>query len=289
LFGCGIEVQDLQYLRIVSPECLADGGCGVFGVHRERAGEVLRNRTERVGAGPSKEGSPADLVVLDRVAKRQGCLIVQGGEFGSELSVEPEQRTGFDRAKCFGENIVAVRVSAGTEMSFHCAEVEIFAAGLEVQLFWLGSVTDEEVGDIETLACAGEFERIRHLGLGPAAGVKEFFDHAVEAGANGFVEKTEIFAGAFGHASAFAGFEQILKREELTPPNNIQELSKVLRQGSVANGHLPRMLGRLHGPGKVASLAQKSFGLGPLPSCLENDKRLTRSVGFDRDFFAHAQ
>jgi hypothetical protein len=242
LFGCGIEVQDLQYLRIVSPECLADGGCGVFGVHRERAGEVVRNRTERVGAGPSKEGSPADLVVLNGVAKREGCLIVQGGEFGSELAVESEQRTGFDRAKCFGESIVAVRVSAGTEVSFHCAEVEVLAAGLEVQLFCVGAVTDEEVGDIVALPCAGEFERIGNLGLGPAAGAKEFFDHAVEAGVNGFVEKTEIFAGAFGHARALAGFERILKREELTPPNNIQELFKVLRQSSVANGHLPRML-----------------------------------------------
>lgn len=228
-----------------------------FGVHRERAGEVVRDRTERVGAGPSKEGSPADLVVLDGVAKREGCLIVQGGEFGSELAVESEQRTGFDRAKCFGESIVTVRVSAGTEVSLHCAEVEVLAAGLEVQLFCVGAVTHEEVGDIVALPCAGEFERTGSLGLGPAAGAKEFFDHTVEASVNGFVEKTEIFTGAFGHARAFADFERILKREELASLDNIQELFKVLRQGSVANGHLPRMLRRLHGHGKVASVAQQ--------------------------------
>src|SRR5205085_9273911 len=43
---------------------------------------------------------------------------------------------------------------------------------------------------IVALPCASEFERIGHLGLGPAADAKEFFDHAVEAGVNGFVEKT---------------------------------------------------------------------------------------------------
>lgn len=242
MLGCGIEVQDLQYVRIVTAECLAGGGCGVFGVHRERAGKVVRDRTERVGAGPSEEGSPADLVVLDGVAKGEGGLIVQGGEFGAKLAVESEQRTGFDRAKCFGESIVAVWVYAGAEVSFHRAEVEFLAAGLEVQLFCLGAVADEEVGDIVALACAGEVERIGELGLGPAAGAKEFFDHAVEAGVNGFVEQREVFAGAFGHANALTGFERILKREELASLDDIQELFKVLRQGSVANGHLPRML-----------------------------------------------
>ena len=207
--------------------------------------------------------------MLDGVAKREGSLIVQGGEFGSELAVESEQRTGFDRAKCFGESIVAVRVSAGTEVSFHCAEVEIFAAGLEVQLFCVGAVTDEEVGDIVALPCAGEFERIGDLGLGPAAGAKEFFDHAVEAGVNGFVEKTEIFAGAFGHARAFAGFERILKREELTQLDNIQELFKVLRQGSVANGHLPRML--MAAAWTWQECMQGTFALGFTPSHISSE------------------
>jgi hypothetical protein len=53
LFGSGIEVQDLQYVRMVTPECLAGGSCAVFGVHGERAREVVRDRTERVGTGPS--------------------------------------------------------------------------------------------------------------------------------------------------------------------------------------------------------------------------------------------
>jgi hypothetical protein len=78
--------------------------------------------------------------------------------------------------------------------------------------------------------------------LGPAAGAKEFFDHAVEAGVNGFVEKAEIFAGAFDHASTLTGFEQILQCEELASLDSVEEQFKVLRQGSVACGHLPRML-----------------------------------------------
>jgi hypothetical protein len=180
--------------------------------------------------------------VLDRVAKGEGGLIVQGGEFGAELAVKSEQRTGFDRAKCFGESIVAIWVRSSAEVSFHRAEVELLAAGLEVQLFCLGTVADEEVCDIVALACAGEVERLGELSLGPAAGAKEFFDHAVEAGVNGFVEEAEIFAGAFDHSSTLTGFEQILKREELTSLDSVQEQFKVLRQGSVASGHLPRML-----------------------------------------------
>ncbi len=238
MFGCGIEVQDLQYGRIIAPESLAGGGCGVFGIRWERAGEVIRDRTERVGAGPSEEGSPADQVVLNRVGKGEGGLIVQGGEFGAELAVESEQWTGFDRAKCFGKNIVAVWVRASAEVSFHRTEVELTAAALEIQLFCLGAVADKEVGDIVALACAGEVERIGKLGLGPTAGAKEFFDHAVETGVGGFVEQREIFAAAFSHANALTGFEPILKREELASLDDVQELSKVLRQGSVANGHL---------------------------------------------------
>jgi hypothetical protein len=180
--------------------------------------------------------------VLDRVAKGKGGLIVQRGEFSAELTIEAEQRTGFDRAKCFGESIVAVWVCAGAEVSFHRPKVEFLAAGLEVQLFCLGAVADEEVGDIVALACAGEVERLGELGLGPAASAKEFFDHGVEAGVNGFMEQREVFSGAFRHSTALTGFERILKREELASLDDIQELLKVLRQGSVANGHLPRML-----------------------------------------------
>jgi hypothetical protein len=235
-------VGDSSFARHECGERIPLSGCAVFKVDRERTGEVVRDRTERIGTSPSEEGSPADLVVLDRVAKGEGGLIVEGGEFGTELAVESEQRTGFDRAKCFGECIVTIWVRAGTEVSFHRAEVEFLAAGLEVQLFCMGAVADEQVCDIVALSCPSKVKRIGELGLRPAAGAKEFLDHAVEAGVNGFMEQTEIFAGAFSHASALPGFERILKREELASLDSVQELFNVLRQGSVANGHVPRML-----------------------------------------------
>ncbi len=181
-------MQDLQNVGSIPPERLASGCGAVFGVHREGAGKIVRDRTERVGAGPSEKGSPADLFVLDRVGKSEGGLVVQSGKFGAELAVESKQRASFDRAKCFGESVVAVWVCASAEVSFHGAEVEFLAAGLEVHLFFPGAVADEEVGDIVALACPGEVERNRELGLGPAAGAKEFFNHAVEAGTNSFVE-----------------------------------------------------------------------------------------------------
>jgi hypothetical protein len=97
-------------------------------------------------------------------------------------------------------------------------------------------VFDEEVGDIEAFAVAGEVEGIGELGLGPAAGSKEFFDHAVESGVNGFMEQREIFAGALHNADGFARFQPGLEREQLAGLNILDTLSKVVRQFSMA-GH----------------------------------------------------
>ena len=136
----------------------------------------------------------------------------------------------------------------------------------------MGAVADEEVGDIVAFAGASKVEGIGDLGLGPVDRAKQCFDHTVEAGVNGFVEQREIFAGAFGYTSALSGFERILKREELASLDEIQELFKVLRQGSVANGHLHGILraaawtwqGGIARRPSLWGLTKRGKGVGPL-------------------------
>jgi hypothetical protein len=122
---------------------LHGGGGVVFGVNRELARQVGRHRPERIGSSPSEKSDPEDLVLLDRLRKSEGGLVVQGRELGAELAIETEERPGSDRREGLGEAVVVAGVGASPEVAFHHSEVQVVAAGLKIQLFWLNTMPEK--------------------------------------------------------------------------------------------------------------------------------------------------
>lgn len=100
---------------------------------------------------------------------------------------------------------------------------------------------DKQVGDIKAFTVAGKVERIVEFLLRPTTGAEEFFDDAVETGTNCFFEQGEFLPRAFLDTNGFPRSEPILNGEELAAVYEIKELFKVVRNGSVADSHLPRI------------------------------------------------